>query len=186
MITFTNYLSRLRALYTDIRSAPLPLSAPAPARELDSLEEQCGVHLPTELRAAWTAANGADAIIFARPGYLTGYNFLSVAEALEERESMKDRAPGYVGYIEPKPRDSRIRAGWFQPGWLPFGNFGGGTLLLILDLAPAESGSMGQVIAFTHDPDRIDYVAPTFERFLGASLAAIEADPGEFIGAPYF
>jgi cell wall assembly regulator SMI1 len=153
---------------------------------LDSLEEQCGVHLPTELRAAWTAANGADAIIFARPGYLTGYNFLSVAEALEERESMKDRAPGYVGYIEPKPRDSRIRAGWFQPGWLPFGNFGGGTLLLILDLAPAESGSMGQVIAFTHDPDRIDYVAPTFERFLGASLAAIEADPGEFIGAPYF
>jgi hypothetical protein len=37
------------------------------------------------------------------------------------------------------------------------------------------------VIAFTHDPDEITYVAPDFPTFLQESLRSIDADPEEFL-----
>ena len=90
-------------------------------------------------------------------------------------------APQYEGYVEEKPRDQRIRPGWFHDGWLPFAGFGGGILLLIQDYSPTEEGNIGQIIAFTHDPDEISYVAPDFQTFLHHSLSSIKEDPEEFL-----
>lgn len=118
---------------------------------------------------------------FARPGFLTPYGFLSAASTLRFREVMRKRAPGYVGYVEPKPRDTRIMPTWYSDGWLPFADFGGGSLLLILDSSPASRGVPGQIIAYTHDPDEISYVAQSFDRFLSDSLKAAQRDPDEFL-----
>jgi hypothetical protein len=123
------------------------------------------------LTALWRSANGGPeyAPVFARPGYSTGYDFLSTAEAVALRGRLRTRAPQYGGYIDPSPRDARIRAGWYHPGWLPFASFGGGTLILLVDGSPAERGRKGQVIAYAHDPDQMSYVAGSMGELLEVS-----------------
>lgn len=183
---FAVYLKAIEKLYAKADRA-LTLQKPASARSLRDLEAELEAPLPTELRAAWERGDGsADyANVFARPGYLTGYELLSVAGARKERESMRKRAPRYAAakYEEQKPRDPRIRPGWFAPGWLPFGEFGGGSLLLLVDLSPAPKGKgkAGQVIAFTHDPDHISFVETSFEKFLTASSKAFAKYASELI-----
>ncbi len=174
---FAGYLKAIEKLYAKA-DRTLKLQKPASARSLRDLEAELEAPLPNELRAAWELGDGsADyARVFARPGYLTGYELLSVAGARKARESMRKRAPRYaaVKYVEHEPRDARIQPGWFAPGWLPFGEFGGGSLLLLVDLSPAPKGKgkSGQVIAFTHDPDEMSYVESSFEKFLTGSSKA--------------
>ncbi|NOU27992.1 MAG: hypothetical protein HOO96_08810 [Polyangiaceae bacterium] len=172
---FAGYLKAIEKLYAKA-DRTLKLQKPASARSLRDLEAELEAPLPTELRAAWELGDGsADyARVFARPGYLTGYELLSVAGARKARESMRRRAPRYAAakYEEQKPRDPRIQPGWFAPRWLPFGELGGGSLLLLVDLSPAPKGKVGQVIAFTHDPDEMSYVESSFEKFLTGSSKA--------------
>ena len=161
-----------------------PFRKPAPARDLRRVESALGQSLPKELCAAWLASNGSGTYspVFARPGFLTGYDFFPVAKAIQQRQAMSARAKQYRGYVEPAPRDPRIRPGWFHDGWLPFAGFGGSTLLLLIDLSPAATGSHGQVIAFTHDPDEIGFVAESFPVFLTLSAQAFEEDGEDLLG----
>ncbi len=184
-MTFIDYLTRLAGLYRR-RQITLSRREAASVAELQALERKLGQALPRDLRAAWRATDGIgnQQTVFARPGRLTGYEFLSVAGALEAREGLRERAPTYAGYREPQTRDPRIRAGWFQEGWLPFAEFGGGTLLLIVDLVPSGTGKSGQIIAFTHDPDEIEHIAPSFANLLKNSMKAIKADSEELLGQP--
>ena len=180
-MTFEDYIGRIRSLY-DGEGFVLALHPGAGARMLAAVEGRIGCRLDQGLREAWAAADGGDdgLPVFCRPGYLTAYDFLSVDDALSERDAMQRRSPRYSGYEDPEPRDPRIRPGWFQDGWLPFAGFGGGTLLLIQDYSPSDAGRPGQVISFTHDPDRIEYVAPDFASFLSASLASAIAETEDF------
>lgn len=179
---FSRYLSRLAPLYTQ-GGEPLQLRGGAPEQELRAAERELGFALDPQLRRAWQQADGGRRwqAVFARPGFYTGYEFLPLSEALRQRRAMAERAPRYGGYVQPHERDARIRPGWYQEGWLPFASFGGASLLLMLDHAPAAQGRRGQVIAFTHDPDTIDHVSEDFAGLLQASLQQIEADPEEFI-----
>jgi cell wall assembly regulator SMI1 len=56
--------------------------------------------------------------------------------------------------------------------------------LLIADLVPSGTGKSGQIIAFTHDPDEIEHIAPSFANLLENSMKAIEADSEELLGQP--
>lgn len=172
----------MQRLYAS-RECTLKLARPASAAALDQIERKYGFGLPADLRDAFLATNGIphDKPFFARPGFLTSYGFLSTTSALKEREGMRKRAPSYRSYVETTPRSVRIASGWYSDGWLPFAEFGGGSLLLILDFAPTARGSAGQIIAYTHDPDEISYVAPSFGRFLAMSLKTAQADPEEFL-----
>ena len=130
-------------------------------------------------KVTWQSANGSDEwqTVFARPGYITGYSFLSLADSLREREYMAHRAPQYDGYEQEQPRDPRICSGWYQAGWLPFAAFSAPDLLLIADHSPTASGQCGQIIAFSHDPDTISYVCTDFATLLEQSLATIREHP---------
>lgn len=179
-MNFKAYCEALRRLYADEGFA-LQLRPGAAKPALDRAEAQLGFALAEDLRGAWLHADGGEPQpVFVRPGYLGGYEFLSLEQALRARDRMKQRSPRYEGYEQPKPRDARIKPGWFHEGWLPFASFGGGTLLLIQDHSPASLGRPGQIIALTHDPDSIDYVAPDFAELLSASLQSIADDMEEF------
>jgi len=182
-MNFPHYLDRLRAV-CDAHGHTLNLEPGAPESQLKAVESELGFPIAADLRQAWLRANGAerDVPVFMRPGYLTAYDFLKLEAAMTKRAGMAGRAPRYAGYDEPEPRDERIREGWFHEGWLPFASFGGATLLLMVDHSPSEAGTAGQIIAFTHEPDQITWVAPSFEALLVASIAEIEADPEEFLG----
>lgn len=182
-MNFSQYLDRVRAV-CDAHGHALHLNPGAAESGLEAVEAELGFPISADARQAWLLANGAerDVPVFMRPGYLTAYDFLPLEKAIAGRARMADRAPRYAGYKEPEPRDARIRDGWFHPGWLPFASFGGATMLLMVDHAPSESGTLGQIIAFTHDPDQITWVAPSFTALLTGSIAEIEADPEEFLG----
>lgn len=179
---FKDYVEPLRGLYKE-RDATLHLQRPAPQKGLAKVEAALGAPLDPDLRAAWSVANGGPEYtpVFARPGYLTGYDLFSAEDGLRERGYLAQRAASYGDYQQPEPRDPRIQPGWFQPGWLPFAGFGGGSLLLISDLSPAPAGQPGQIIGFVHDPDEIVYVASSFAEFLEASLQALTNDADELL-----
>jgi cell wall assembly regulator SMI1 len=179
---FPEYVKELREIYKK-HDMSLALAPGCTENALKETQTLLGFPLERGLRYAWQIADGSKlgVRVFSRPGFSTGYDFLSLASALEERDSMRQVADQYEGYVEDKPRDRRIRPGWFHDGWLPFAGFGGGILLLIQDYSPAETGNMGQIIAFTHDPDKITYVAPDFHTFLEQSLSWIKNDPEEFL-----
>jgi cell wall assembly regulator SMI1 len=180
---FSEYVEELRKIYREYDAA-WGVARGCTERSLKETEALLGFPLEQGLRDAWRIADGSEpeVRVFSRPGFLTGYDFLPLAAALEQRDVMRRRAPNYKGYVAAEARDRRIRPGWFHDGWLPFAGFAGGTLLLIQDYSPAAAGNVGQIIAFTHDPDEISYVAPDFGRFLRASLSSIQEDPEEFMG----
>jgi cell wall assembly regulator SMI1 len=179
---FSAYLKAIQKLYTSCE-VELPLNRPSTAAAVDDLARKFGDELPAELRNGFLATDGVpnEKPFFANPGSLTSYGFLSAKAALKQRDSMRKRSSQYAGYVEQTPRDPRIAPGWFNDGWFPFAAFGGGSLLLIVDSSPTARGASGQIIAFTHDPDEMTYVAPSFERFLAASLKAAQEDPEEFL-----
>ena len=179
-MSFAHYLAGIRTLASK-HGASLELRKPAKATALAKLASLNGVLVPGELGAAWRTSDGYEHNLFSRPGYLTGYEFLSVSEAIKERAGFAKRAPQYAGYDDPRPRDPRIAPGWYQPGWLPFASFGGGTLVLLVDASPSKRGRAGQIIAFTHDPDEMTYVAASFSEYLSASLRWIKSHPDDVL-----
>jgi cell wall assembly regulator SMI1 len=177
---FSAYIAKLQKIYGE-QHRGLTMFAPATDAEIKKTDKRLGFSIEPRMCAAWQVCNGCDAWqpVFVRPGYCTGYDFLSLDEAIKARASMKRRAPQYQGYEDPGPRDKRIQSGWFQEGWLPFAAFGGGSLLLIQDYSPTAKGKVAQIIAYTHDPDEIRYVAADFVSFLKRSIKEIAADPEE-------
>ena len=176
---FPAYLNALHILYRDYSLTPLHTYPPAGAADLAAAEAALDFALDPALKATWQSTNGSDEwqTVFARPGYITGYSFLSLADSLREHEYMAHRAPQYDGYEQEQPRDPRICSGWYQAGWLPFAAFSAPDLLLIADHSPTASGQCGQIIAFSHDPDTISYVCTDFATLLEQSLATIREHP---------
>jgi cell wall assembly regulator SMI1 len=181
LMTFADYLKQLDALF-EAQGYDMDLRPPASRAQLTALEASLGFPVDPALRDAWRLADGSREGIplFTRHGYLDNFDFLSVDQVLEERRSWEAMARRYEGYAEPGPRDGRIAAGWFLPGWVPFARFGGGELILMQDHAPSGQGRAGQILAFVHDPDTMEYVAGNFDEFLQGSLETILDDPDEF------
>ncbi|MFJ1549302.1 hypothetical protein [Streptomyces sp. NPDC088246] len=98
------------------REGRLELAPPATAFQIHAIERDLDSSVEPGLRAAWLEANGGPAWmpVFTRPGYESGYVFLSVEEAAGRRQPMKQNAPRYMDYIDPRPQDPRIQAGWFN------------------------------------------------------------------------
>ncbi|EHC07258.1 Cell wall assembly/cell proliferation coordinating protein, KNR4-like [Shewanella baltica OS625] len=176
------YLQALNALYANVNQT-FALNHGLSNSALDEAEKQLGFTLAPPLRELWGYANGGNewSTVFARKDYFCRYDFLSLASSLKYRDRMQKQAQHYVGYHEPEVRDPKIQSGWYQEGWLPFAQFGGGTLLLIADHSPSALGQMGQVLAYTHDPDMMDFICPNLSQFFEQSLAQISLYPDELI-----
>ena len=183
-LTFERYLVGVRRAYLTVALAPPELSSPASDGAIAALEMAVGHALPVGLRKAWLLANGQgitpDAPLFWETeadddGRLVGYDFMSVAQAGVAHAGYAARAPSFDE--GPEPRDEEIAAGSFLPGWLPFADFGSGSMQLMIDFTPSPSGTLGQVIAVTRDPDGVRWVASSFDTFLATSFAALASDP---------
>jgi cell wall assembly regulator SMI1 len=178
-MTFTEYVTALKEIYQS-EQVELRLCPAGTEEDVQALESAFGVQITPALSSMWLRANGSETPAFARPGYFTGYRLMTTTEASDERSVLEKRAATYGDYVQPGERDQRIRSGWFQPGWVPFAEFGGGSLLLLEDHSPSDEGASGQIIGFVHDPDEIVYVAASMEDYLASSLENIAADPYEY------
>ncbi|HZV00708.1 MAG TPA: SMI1/KNR4 family protein [Planctomycetota bacterium] len=177
-IGLDTYLTRLRKVYR-AEGVKLELNRGATRAQVAKYEKSLGFEVSSTLRELWQTANGTKTPMFARPDVLSGYNLMSVNESRSERRAFAERAASYDGYEQDEPRDKRIQPNWYDRGWVPFAEFGGGSLVLIEDHAPTRKGKPGQIIGYVHDPDEIVYVADSLSTLMPESIQAIEDDPYE-------
>lgn len=179
-MTPSAYLEAVGATYAQFAAA-LELGRPLPPEDRALLLG--ATQLPGWLEELWSLADGGPSWhpVFTRPNYLTGADFLPLAEALALRDRLRNIAGNFADWQENEPRDPRVRPGWFLDGWMPFAAFGGSTIVLFADCDPAPGGVVGQVLAYVHDPDQITLLAPDGESYLQQSLAWFMEQAEEFI-----
>jgi internalin A len=165
----------------------------ATAAEIAFVEQKVGISFDDDLKALWRLSNGSNrqnwfAKVFAEveadPYDFTPCSFLSIGEALKWWSTFE-------------PYDDAIYREWFYDGswgdrdvqvqptflrhrlWFPFTEELGSNVLFF-DADPTIKGQYGQIIRFVHDPDQIDYVAPSFIDFFHRSNNLLEESLREY------
>ena len=113
---FPAFVSALKAFYQD-NDQPLRLKPKTTEADIAAAEQELGFEIDPALKAAWLAANGGPSYkpVFARQGYLTGYDFLPLQDALKQWRGLP-AAPRYAGYGS--PRRATADPGRLVPGRL--------------------------------------------------------------------
>ena len=90
---FPAFVSALKAFYQD-NDQPLRLKPKTTEADIAAAEQELGFEIDPALKAAWLAANGGPSYkpVFARQGYLTGYDFLPLQDALKQWRGLRTRA----------------------------------------------------------------------------------------------
>lgn len=143
----------LKAAAPDVRKS---LKKGAAEAKLTKLEATLGVTLPADLRFTLLRhdgqKDGADGL-FPEDHIedMSGeFLLMSVAEIESEWKMWKELNDGGEFAGSTTTPDKGVRAGWWNPGWVPFATDGGGDSLCV-DATPAKGGTAGQVIHMRHD-----------------------------------
>lgn len=187
--TLETYLKRFDERKIRIREQ---LNPPASEEAISAYETEIGQELPADVKSLYRIADGqispfheatprADGTRkFGYPvqlgvddyvGNLFGtYEFLSLSEARREwlfvienwdPESMSLENDSMTDIWEGDP----IQPYNYRPEWIPLAKDGGGNSLSI-DMAPAEGGTVGQIIAIGPDEDYYRVIAPSLTALL--------------------
>jgi cell wall assembly regulator SMI1 len=133
--------------------------------ELAAWETELGVTLPADFRAFFAWRNG-------QAGFKSFlYNFMLMAA-----DDITEARKGLNEFLESGEFD---QANWWQPGWIPFLDNGGGDHYC-LDLDGAFGGVPGQILHFYHDWENRDVEFPSFAAWLETTITAFERDMFEY------
>ena len=131
--------------------------------EISKLETALGVVLPADFAASYRLHNGAktEPVIA-----LCGWQEFFPLTVIKSRWDVwkKPFDDGVFADRKSKPDSPQIRPVYWSDKWVPFTNDGCGNLLC-LDLAPSESGAVGQIIQVWKEPER-ELIAPSFAALL--------------------
>lgn len=99
------------------------------------------------------------------------YYLLSSEEIIENKSLAQEWYSDYVNReFDPAdiPVDDRIIDDASKMKWLHFSDCmnNGGSSQLFIDFSPSESGTIGQIVMFVHDSDRIEVIASSFDEYL--------------------
>ncbi len=99
------------------------------------------------------------------------YYLLSSEEIIENKSLAQEWYSDYVNReFDPEdiPIDERIIDDASKMKWLHFSDCmnNGGSSQLFIDFSPSDSGTVGQVVMFVHDSDRIEVIADSFDEYL--------------------
>ncbi|MEZ0096236.1 SMI1/KNR4 family protein [Streptacidiphilus sp. EB129] len=171
---FREYMQRRAEILGRTEQLPPPASAAA----LDEAEHRIGRHLPADLRALYSIADG-DGIDYGHR-YLLGGNAWLALESLVAIHSDQSE-PAWCDWelawdsvvFDAEPANAVRRWGG-HPGWLPFATREDGNYLAV-DLAPARNGHPGQVIHIGRDyDDGPAYIADSVTSLLGHYLTLLK------------
>ena len=160
------------------------LQGPVAESDLADAEAKTGLTFPADLKELFLPCNGNDANqesigLFPSADDFDemAYGPLELKQALSEWGIQKELLDG--GDFEGEEADSEagVADAWWLTGWFPFGSNGGGDLYCV-DTAPAEGGTVGQVITHSHESGE--------HRILAPSLAAYLSDLAEGLAAGKF
>ncbi|MFB7917370.1 SMI1/KNR4 family protein [Streptomyces sp. NPDC056061] len=137
----------------------LPDAIGATEEEIAAAEERLGVTLPEELRALYRVTRarwedwGDDHEAAEREAQAVGCELLP-PDRVYVADARSRRCFWEFGAMEAviTPPDAKVQGLVGSPGWIAFGDNGGGDRLAI-DLTPGPRGHLGQVIMLSHEED---------------------------------
>ena len=177
-MNFPEYLDRWLIGLESIH-APPPKYQAATKDEIGALCEKFQHEIDENLIAWWEVANGTPER-FPFLGVFTDENTLCNFCSLDHISIFFRGEPIRLsyddGYAIDEFHDARIQNGWSNSLWLPFASCNGDSTLVMVDYAPTELGTLGQIIAFQHDGDAIYWIADSFSDYLEKSLAVVIAE----------
>ncbi|MQY07292.1 SMI1/KNR4 family protein [Actinomadura macrotermitis] len=133
--------------------ALLPDAIGATEAEIAAAEARLGITLPAELKAVYRVTREGDEDTLRRTFHAFGCEFLPldelhIADALSRPRPWQQAAMTAVI----TPPDAAVQGLVGSPGWLAFGDSGGGDRIA-LDLTPGPRGHTGQVIMLSHEEE---------------------------------
>src|SRR5262249_39455642 len=139
------------------------LNKGATAKQLERAEHDLGFRLPEELRESYLLHNGGGQI-FPNPDDISFY-LMPLNEVIQDWKAQKQlREAG--DFDDSKATSAKgIRQEWWNVKWIPFAANGGGDFFCI-DLAPANGGTMGQVISHNHETGAHQLLARSLRTWL--------------------
>jgi len=97
------------------------------------------------------------------------YYLLSSSQILENKKDGYYLFGGYIdGEYEDVEVDKKITDDSEKIKWLHFSDCmnNGGTSKLFIDFSPSGRGKKGQIVRYLHDPDEIEVIADSFDKYL--------------------
>lgn len=144
----------------------------ATQRQFQKLESHLKLTLPKDFKESYAIHDGQDDCDFIPDDYGSFY-LLPLQDIPAEWDLWNDMVEsGEFEDLSTRPGKGVV-AGWWNAGWVPFASDGGGDFLCV-DLAPADGGTIGQVIKMQHDSDERPVVAASFAAWLQQLAEAFE------------
>lgn len=148
------------------------LNPPALNSDIQRIEQVINARLPTDFTECLKVHDGQKGNA---EGLFDGYEFLSIQNILMSWSAWTDLLQDGDFDDRVAKADAEIQDGWWKKDWIPFATNGRGDFLC-LDLAPSDSGHLGQVIKVFHDlPDR-SVVSTSFFNWIEGFLKAGKPD----------
>ena len=165
------------------------LGRPATLDELEAAALQLGLPLPRDFKdflqiVNGTRPEGASSAIFAAGNeWDMAFSPLSLAEIVDAWSMQKDLLEmGDFAGLEATASEG-VAGDWWNAGWIPFAGNGGGDYYC-LDTAPADGGTVGQVISHSHESGERAKLANSLAEYLDELAVALEA--GTFVHDPEY
>lgn len=173
-------IHRLKAIY-QAAGQPFEAQPGASAEQIAQVEAAYGA-LDEDLKALWRFSNGSDYKVWflAERGDTRAEPAPCDLVPLEDafqfwRDQMAYEAAVQGEWDEDPERDARIQRDTLEHrGWFPIAQFNGYSTMVMLDVAPTEVGTRGQIIIYQHDPDTMLYASGSFLEFFRASNDLLE------------
>jgi cell wall assembly regulator SMI1/ankyrin repeat protein len=141
--------------------------------KIKNLERTIGRSLPEEFLTCLRVNNGqrqnAAPLVPPKDWLDSGYRLLSIDEILLDWKNLKQLRESAEFETAIVTSDKGVSRDWWNPGWVPFAGNDQGDYLC-LDLAPAPSGTSGQIISMSHESGRRELLAPSFNVWLADLL----------------
>ncbi len=143
----------------DIRAS---LSPGASELAIAEAEKALGVTLPEDVKESYRVHDGQ---VPGGPALMPMGEFLALDRIVEEWKIWKDLFDsGDFKDFESEP-DEGVKKDWWNPAWIPLTYDGAGDHDC-LDLDPAKSGKVGQMIEMWHDDGERPITAPSFKAWM--------------------
>lgn len=137
------------------------LNEPAKDEQINILESKLSVKLPSKFVEFMKTHNGQRG----KSGWIIdGSELLSCERIIDEWEVWNGLLVRGEFEDNKEKRDNGVKDDWWNPNWVPFTYDGCGNHLCI-DLDPAESGTVGQIITMWHDESERKIMAASFEQW---------------------
>ena len=167
--SITNSWSRIRAwLNSNAPDAAQRLQPGATDAQLQTLEAALGLTLPDDLKDSLRIHNGGEESgVFPSSDSLDmmGFSPLTTEEIVNEWTMWKGLIDAGEFQHRTTEADHGIRSEWWSNSWIPIAGNGGGDFQCV-DLAPTESGTVGQIIGAWHDDTERQLIAPSLADYL--------------------